>query len=737
MRSRCFDHIHAFCRVSASAFLCCLCVAAFARALLAQWTPEPQPGLKAQQEEQLPRYGITGMAFSRDGAFLALIKGPLNHETYVRDSYGRRAYLNTRCIVEVWAMPEGKLKRVISDFYGPVFKACLSPDGKTLVTASWEEKVRSLAAGQSHAPKATFLLKAWDVETGDRLWMETASGGESSPIEFSPDGSLLAVGGHVTVFDSKSGSPKKQLGSYFASDILFSPDGKMLAILQAPRGLFFHVWVEASEVQLLNTVNWKKLRKLKDGKPMFNMTFSGDGKTLATRGFDLQLKKKKEEVSNHVTFWDVQSGRPSRVLQVNRDKVIIPDGGWERQLAIQDVLERNRLWISSFAFLWDGALAAISKDARMKIWDPVTLQERYFGGYRKPATSVAISPDGSKLALAAFDMSVVVWDFKTKARVALFNPTSHDNDPEVEELTVSIQRVSSLRFPSDGKRLVSASGDSVRVWDLAAGSEIRRFADQGTEILSVALSADSGVLASGSAAGTRLWDLATGKPSLTLENGTPAASEVQFSPDGKLLAAASRDGLVRLWDARRGMLEHTFKAAGSAAASIAFSPNGLLLACASGDGSVRLWEVASGNLIDAPIRHNNGLTSIAFAPDSKLLAASCVDGSVQIWDISTAGLTKSLRAHKASVNSLAFSPDGTMLATISEDRSIKLWNTQNWKEIRQLKGHDVGVYSVAFSPDGKTLAAGTGNNSIVLWDPKTGEVKLLLDDRQTAPVRAR
>ena len=67
--------------------------------------------------------------------------------------------------------------------------------------------------------------------------------------------------------------------------------------------------------------------------------------------------------------------------------------------------------------------------------------------------------------------------------------------------------------------------------------------------------------------------------------------DVAFSPDGKTLAMASREGNVQLWDVATGKLLETLKGHSSAVMAVVFSPDGRTLASGSSDQTVRLWNV--------------------------------------------------------------------------------------------------------------------------------------------------
>jgi WD40 repeat protein len=101
--------------------------------------------------------------------------------------------------------------------------------------------------------------------------------------------------------------------------------------------------------------------------------------------------------------------------------------------------------------------------------------------------------------------------------------------------------------------------------------------------------------------------------------------------------------------------------------SVAFSPDGKILASASRDGTVRLWNVATHSQIGKPLTgHTGGVTSVAFSPDGKTLATGTGyrDRTVRLWDVAThRRIGNPIAGHAGTVFSVAFSPDGKTVAS--------------------------------------------------------------------------
>ena len=60
-------------------------------------------------------------------------------------------------------------------------------------------------------------------------------------------------------------------------------------------------------------------------------------------------------------------------------------------------------------------------------------------------------------------------------------------------------------------------------------------------------------------------------------------NSIRFSPDGRWIASAGEDGLLKLWDLTAGKLLTDFRAHAGAVTSVEFHPNEFLLASGSTD----------------------------------------------------------------------------------------------------------------------------------------------------------
>ena len=155
----------------------------------------------------------------------------------------------------------------------------------------------------------------------------------------------------------------------------------------------------------------------------------------------------------------------------------------------------------------------------------------------------------------------------------------------------------------------------------------------------------------------------------------PVIAALDFSPDGKLLAAAGFHEVL-LTDPQAGQLVDRLVGLAERVQSLKFSPNGQLLAVAGGNparmGELQIWNVARRKLLLSVTVGFDTLYGVSWSPDGKTIAVGCSDNNVRAFDAETGEQVLQQGASGDWVLGTVFSKDGSHLVSVGRDTTAKL-----------------------------------------------------------------
>jgi Tol biopolymer transport system component len=245
----------------------------------------------------------------------------------------------------------------------------------------------------------------------------------------------------------------------------------------------------------------------------------------------------------------------------------------------------------------------------------------------------------------------------------------------------------------------------------------------------------------------RLYAPATGKELRALAGlpGSPVATALAYSPDGKTLAA-SGGATIRRWNAADGTVLSEGDGHAGVVQSLAVSPDGKRLASTAGDLSLRVWDLAARRAehtlpgpkraeFDDIVNQFRTSSSAAFAPDGRALVAAWGDGHVCTFDLTAGKKVREFKVGELGAVSVAFTPGARQVFTADLNNEIHLNDVASGRALRRYRDFSRGdgegnlaidgnFPEVTVSPDGRTLAAvGTaadGKSMLHMWEAATG-----------------
>lgn len=397
------------------------------------------------------------------------------------------------------------------------------------------------------------------------------------------------------------------------------------------------------------------------------------------------------------------------VLGEDPDMELVP----ERQTPIALGAERQALYaiahghdenINSIAYSPDGALIVSgSRDAKACVW--ATEDGRAvctLAAHTSAIFAVAFSPDSRLVLTASNDGTARLWEIATGKCVHVF---SHAG------------QVVDVCFSHSGNRALTGSADGTAgVWDVQTGVRLRTLDGHGGYVSNLLLSRDGRRLAmtTGSNNTVRIWDLANGKLISELTGHTKPIVAMDFSPDDRFLATASRDGTARTWAVDKGSQAVELARYNDRVSQIAYSSDGqrVFVACLDGQASIR--SSADGSIVATFAGHKYGLMSATLSEDGKRALTAGLDGTARIWDAATGAQMAVFTGHDGEIGEARFAPDGRRFATAGWDGTLRLWDAACGRDLARMKAEGSSINAVAACGD--RVATAASEPVVRVWD---------------------
>lgn len=506
-----------------------------------------------------------------------------------------------------------------------------APDGKTVLTAHWGGHVQ-----------------IWDAKTGARrltldnhfAGMPISEGDTLNCAAFSPDGGSVVTAGNdgtAKLWNARTGA---RLGVFdvgaFVNDAAVSPDGRWLVAAGANGvATVFDTETERITARLVgHQAGLTKVRLSRDGNVA--MTLSNDGTA--------KLWSMPRAITEETTF-DVASNAPTRLGPL-------------------------RMTLKSE----DGALthASLAADKRVFTVEPGKI--RIWASHSWDAAKSFPVVAGRGIEIAPGGRWLVAFSREPQAPDAIWEIASEGlrHRVDLERLPKGAE---SARVSADGSRVLEALTDgSVALFDAQSGKLLRQFDVRRASPRAIAISPDAKRVAIGIEIedfAVSVFDAQSGALIHRFKGNKGLVGQLHFS-DADTVVSGTSDGRILTWSATDGALERPEIHVKAALAAIDVSADGRLLLTTEDAGTMRLWDVETGRERWRTDAHLD-VAGAKFSPDGRSILSSSHDNTAKIWDVLT-GQQASLLPHDAAVLSAVWTERGASVLTFDDNGDLKKWD---------------------------------------------------------------
>lgn len=485
---------------------------------------------------------------------------------------------------------------------------------------------------------------------------------------------------------------KFRLGKGEIKTMQYSPDGSKLAV-----GSSIGAWVyDVNSGQGIPV-------QVRIAKEITALAFTSDGRTLATSGYNTPIELWDTETGKRISIFQ----RPADVLVVGTISGLVYQPG--SQLAFSND-DRTLIGLRSDSFI--GVLTIWDVPSVSLYSLNYGIERKGIGHLSFDQNTVAVGLSDGKISI--WDLKIedripsLNRDKLLKGHNRLFLGESISNLFKKKKYhQKKDQSIRAIALSPDSKTLVSAgTHNSIRILDLTKGSDHVIYEDLKYWISAMDFSNDGNTVAIGMGNTVRLWDIPSNSERASLEGHTGGVNSVVYSPDGETLASGGNDGTIRFWDVNTGKELNLINGGYTYSVErVQFSKDNTILLSSLEGGNNKGWDLNTGielpydsiknietfpaksvhNVVDRIHPKMKDIISFSeiqmFSPDGKLyITVNYGDPQIRIWDFFNPEdeiliLTK---GHTAPLKTLAFSHNGKTLASAGEDGTILLWD---WDKI--------------------------------------------------------
>ena len=204
---------------------------------------------------------------------------------------------------------------------------------------------------------------------------------------------------------------------------------------------------------------------------------------------------------------------------------------------------------------------------------------------------------------------------------------------------------------------------------------------------------------------------------------SPTTWSLEFSPDGKYLAAACglprTGGGVIVWNTA-DWTPHFTHVEETGCADVSFSRDSAVLAYCTCGTWAGLFDIPNGKLLKRFEHGPTRLFAVEMSADGRSLITGAKDDLIKFWNVETGKLDRTFAGHKGTIYDLQASADGELLLSCGSDRTLRLWDAHSGESRATYNLDDFEITRISLSADGRVHAVAMTDLHCRIYDTATG-----------------
>ncbi|WP_164568321.1 hypothetical protein [Rhizobium ruizarguesonis] len=563
----------------------------------------------------------------------------------------------------------------------------------------------------------------------------------------------IDAGGNIIRWERASSSPWHQVGPIDTGYDTFALASNAGVVVGARADGHIKIWRLADEPSRPDPPTF--------GRTIALLTVSDDGHRIVALAKSGELAIWRDPGKQWDAFGSIKDGALSMRLSPRGDDLVVQTKTGELQVRHFGSSGPQVVTITSQAQLYEvsccGTVAFSTPDGSLWVASEQTWSApTRFGEVPARVSLLALSQDGSFVAVTGDDGTTIVWDLHRRAIASRIRSAG--------------ATVASSAFAPDGRTIALGYRDGqVTLWRVGEegsdAAEMLVLRGHAGAVLGLSFSKDATLLASSASDATvRMWRLQNAERPSVHRAGT-AASVGAISRNGAYLISGSTDGRLAVHHSGLVWEETASTSMAERPSAMSILSSGTRAFVGSTRGQVLVWDIERSVML--PLTQGLGsLSSLTLSPDERLIAAIGVNGRLEIcktdrpptqcqsvddlrakdirsWGYSTAfsedgkrlgaaagvegesgyglirdlvtGRTLLLTGHTDRVGSIGFSHSGSLVLTTAWDGTARLWDTSTGREIARFVDVKGRMSTAGFSQDDRWIATSLNNKVLRLW----------------------